>query len=201
MQLAPEIIKLNAQRNSDGFQITIPSSWAGLLAFLTAEKQDLPEKEADIDMIRQFIRLQLTSITDLKAEYKRRFQKKCPLDYDRADLIFRIIRRIYAERYAPEKVWRELKIDSPDAYNERAIQMAQPGVKTRLINGTIIERIYKRRVYTIHCINDLYEYRGAYYNTLTEVAQHITKTRCAGPVFFSRRTKFLTPEKPSLDQD
>ena len=64
--------------------VMIPSSWAGLIAPLIAERNDMScDQYDDLHVIRQFARLQLSSTQDLKAEYKKRLKKKCPLGIER----------------------------------------------------------------------------------------------------------------------
>lgn len=60
-------------------QVEVPTSWGSLMPLLLADDQKAPNEHADMFMVRQFARLQFTSTTELKLEYKRRFFLKCVL--------------------------------------------------------------------------------------------------------------------------
>lgn len=170
--------------------VMIPSSWAGLIALLVAERKDMSRDQYDdLYVIRQFARLQLSSTQDLKAEYKKRLKKKCPLGIERENLILRLIHQIQKELYKPEQIRLEQKINNPTAFNKRALETAVQGSTTELADGTVLEREYKGDIHVVRRIDGKYEYKKNRYNSLTEIAWRITGTQCSGPAFFSRKTK------------
>jgi len=172
--------------------VMIPRSWAGLIALLDAERNDMNRDQYDdLHIIRQFARLQLSATQDLKAEYKKRFKKKCPMGIEREDLILRLIHQIQKELYKPEQVRLEQKINNPTTFNKRALEMAVQGSTTELADGTVLERDYKGEIHVVRRVDEKYEYKSNRYNSLTEIAQRITGTQCSGPAFFSRKTKIV----------
>lgn len=188
--ISPKTLFLSDEHKT--FQVAIPPSWAGLIALLTIEDGNmLQDQYDDLHVIRQFARLQFSSTQDLKAEYKKRLKKKCPLGIEREDLILRLIHQIQKELYRPEQARSEQKITNPAAFNKRALEMAVQGSTTELADGTILERDYKGEIHVVRRVDEKYEYKSNRYNSLTEIAQRITGTQCSGPAFFSRKTKIL----------
>lgn len=182
---------MTATDPADIIQVGVPASWGSLMALLLADDEKAPNENADMYMIRQFARLQFTSTTDLKAEYKRRFFEMCDEYITREDLIFKLIQRIHLEHYTPEKVLKDLKTDNPIDYARQVLQMATQGDKIKLPNGIILIREYKRHKHKIHCLPTCYMYKAKYYQSLTEIAQAITRTQCSGPMFFKRKTEII----------
>ena len=54
----------------------------------------------------------------------------------------------------------------------------------RLKPGTRLARSWKRQVHVVHVSKEGFDYKGAQYTSLSEVARLITGTRWSGPLFF-----------------
>ena len=54
----------------------------------------------------------------------------------------------------------------------------------RLKPGTRLARSWKGHVHVVHVLEDGFDYKGAKYTSLSEVARLITGTRWSGPLFF-----------------
>ena len=54
----------------------------------------------------------------------------------------------------------------------------------RLKPGTRLARSWKGQVHVVHVIEEGFDYKGAKYTSLSEVARLITGTRWSGPLFF-----------------
>ncbi len=175
----------------DTVQVSVPKAWGSLMALIVMDDQKMPNEEVDVFMIRQFARLQFSSTTDLKSEYKRRFYEMCPDIMTREDLILTLTKRIYVDQNAPEKVWKELKNELPHEYAHRLLQTARQGDKIELPRGIWLIRNYKRKNHRVQCMETCYIYKDRYFDSLTEVAQFITGTQCSGPSFFKRKTEIV----------
>ena len=55
--------------------------------------------------------------------------------------------------------------------------------------GTRLVRQWKEQVHVVEVNTEGYEYRGARYENLSEIARLITGTRWSGPLFFGLKTK------------
>lgn len=169
-------------------QVEVPTSWGSLMPLLLADDQKAPNEHADMFMVRQFARLQFTSTTELKLEYKRRFFEMCPEYITREDLIFKLIQRIHLEHYTPEAVLKDIKTDDPVEYARQVLQMATKNDKIKLPHGIVLVREYKRKKYKVHCLASCYLYGTTYYKSLTEISHFITGTKYSGPSFFKKKT-------------
>ncbi len=54
----------------------------------------------------------------------------------------------------------------------------------RLKPGTRLARSWKGQVHVVHVLDENFDYKGARYTSLSEVARLITGTRWSGPLFF-----------------
>lgn len=188
MTATVENIALADSPAANTIQVEIPSSWGSLMPLILADDQKAPNEHADMFMVRQFARLQFTSTTELKLEYKRRFFEMCPEYITREDLIFKLIQRIHLEHYTPEVVLKDIKTDDPVEYARQVLQMATKSDKIKLPHGIVLVREYKRKKHEVFCLASCFLYKTAYYKSLTEIAQLITQTQISGPVFFKRKT-------------
>lgn len=62
--------------------------------------------------------------------------------------------------------------------------------------GTRLVRIWKQQVHTVEVDAEGYQYKGAHYESLSEIARLIASTRWSGPLFFGLREK---PSKKSME--
>jgi hypothetical protein len=66
-----------------------------------------------------------------------------------------------------------------------AVVSSQPPIKP----GTRLVRQWKEQVHVVEVEAEGYEYRGARYENLSEIARLITGTRWSGPAFFGLKAK------------
>jgi hypothetical protein len=64
-----------------------------------------------------------------------------------------------------------------------------PSQKISIKPGTRLIRQWKDQMYIVNVEEGSYEYRGARYETLSEIARLITGTRWSGPLFFGLKSK------------
>lgn len=186
------ITTIHQDNQSKEILISIPPELEPIMTILGINNNaQMPKEEVDLFMIRQFARLQLSSVTALKDEYKRCFYEMCPETMPKEELILKLIKRLYVERDAPEKVWKELKNELPHEYAHRILQTARQGDKIKLPRGIWLYREYKHKKHKVQCLESCYLYKGQYFDSLTEVAQFITGTQCSGPSFFKRKTEIV----------
>lgn len=55
--------------------------------------------------------------------------------------------------------------------------------------GTRLVREWKQQIHTVEVDTEGYQYRGAHYESLSEIARLITGTRWSGPLFFGLKGK------------
>ncbi len=72
---------------------------------------------------------------------------------------------------------------------ERAGQGSVTRHRVELAPGTLLKREWQGRMYTVTVLADGFEYDGARYNSLSEIARLITGTRWSGPVFFGLKKR------------
>jgi hypothetical protein len=62
--------------------------------------------------------------------------------------------------------------------------------------GTRLVRQWKEQIHVVEVKTEGYEYRGARYENLSEIARLITGTRWSGPAFFGLKAK-----QPNVSQE
>ena len=163
--------------------------WIDVLHVFEDDVEEADKGDDALYLIKQYARLQLSSISQLRADYKMLLQKKCTPDLLRDEVILSILGKLQSKLHEPNTPENFPDDMDPLDYNTERLEKASRGCITRLVDGTIIERTYGHKIYVIHCRKGFYEYRGEYYNSLTEVARLITGTLCSGPAFFNRKSK------------
>lgn len=69
--------------------------------------------------------------------------------------------------------------------DSKAAVLHRPAVKP----GTRLVRQWKEQVHVVNVEEETYEYQGARYESLSEIARLITGTRWSGPLFFGLKLK------------
>ncbi len=164
--------------------------WVDVLSVFDEEDiHEEYEKDDTLFLIKQYARLRLSSTGQLRSEYKNCFKKKCPVDLLKDEIIISILTMIQSKISNSENIPDDTEDMPPMEINLQALEMGLQGVATKLVEGTILERIYRGKTHKVKYLKGKYEYGGNSYSSLTEVAQRITGTQCSGPSFFSRKVK------------
>ena len=69
--------------------------------------------------------------------------------------------------------------------NSNAVVSTRPPVKP----GTRLVRQWREQVHVVEVEPEGYQYKGARYKSLSEIARLITRTRWSGPLFFGLKSK------------
>jgi len=75
--------------------------------------------------------------------------------------------------------------------NPNAAVSTRPPIKP----GTRLVREWKEQVHVVEVAPESYQYKGARYESLSEIARLITGTRWSGPLFFGLKSKPVTDSK------
>jgi Protein of unknown function (DUF2924) len=123
--------------------------------------------------------------------WRRLFKKDPPSDL-RRDLLQRIVaRRLQEQEFGglsesgsrQLRQWASTFDDDP-----KAAVSKRPPIKS----GTRLLRQWRDQVHVVNVTGDEFEYRGARYESLSEIARLITGTRWSGPLFFGVKNKQST---------
>ena len=164
--------------------------WVDVLSVFDEEDiHEEYEKDDTLFLIKQYARLRLSSTGQLRSEYKHCFKKKCPVDLLKDELIISILTMIQSKISNSENIPNDTEEIPPIEMNLQALEMGSQGVATKLVEGTVLERVYRGKTHKVKYLRGVYEYGGNSYSSLTEVAQRITGTQCSGPSFFSRKVQ------------
>jgi hypothetical protein len=129
--------------------------------------------------------------------WRQLFEKEPPPEI-RKDLMLRIVaHRLQEQEFSDlnEACSRRLRqIASALEINPNAPVSTRPPVKP----GTRLVRQWKEQVHVVEVETEGYEYRGARYESLSEIARLITGARWSGPLFFGLKTKPSTESEEIL---
>jgi hypothetical protein len=98
-------------------------------------------------------------------------------------LAYRIQEQAYGSLSATSE--RRLRLESAVAGNANLKTSSAPKIQP----GTRLVREWQNQVHLVNVEAKGYEYRGARYQSLSEIARLITGTRWSGPLFFGIRSK------------
>ena len=76
----------------------------------------------------------------------------------------------------------------------KSITIARVSQRPAIKPGTRLIRQWKDQVHIVNVEEGNYEYRGARYESLSEIARLITGTRWSGPLFFGLKSSQKAPE-------
>jgi hypothetical protein len=129
--------------------------------------------------------------------WRQLFEKEPPPEI-RKDVVLRIVAHRLQEQEScglNEACCRRLRqIAAALEANPNAAVSTRPPVKP----GTRLVRQWKEQVHVVEVETEGYEYRGARYENLSEIARLITGTRWSGPLFFGLKTKPSTESQEIL---
>lgn len=157
-----------------------------LAAMITkvADSTDSPNPVVRVG--NELIRLLLTDMPMLRAEYRRTLKRPCSGRLLKKEIVIELLSYAIDRFYGVPTAKREI---DPLEQSLEAMAASTPGSITKLAEGTVLKRQYGGREHVVTFINDAYEYEGQRFRSATEVARHITGTACSGPQFFSAKTE------------
>jgi Protein of unknown function (DUF2924) len=120
--------------------------------------------------------------------WKRLFKKDPPSDI-RGGLMLRVIaHRLQEQEFGclSEASCRRLRqLAATFDADPNAVVSSRPPIKA----GTRLVRQWKEQVHVVEVEPEGYQYKGARYENLSEIARLITGTRWSGPLFFGLKAK------------
>lgn len=134
----------------------------------------------------ELVRLLLTDMNMLRAEYRRILKRQCPETLLKKEIVIDLLAHTIDKLYGTTEPQEDL---TPLEHSLAAMATSTPGSVTKLAEGTVLKRYYRGHEHVVTFINDAYEYEGQRFRSATEVARHITGTACSGPQFFSAKTE------------
>lgn len=155
------------------------------------------QDEDDLYLIKQYARLRLSSLKQVRHDYKLEFNKECSINFTFDQIVMKIMEKYHAESQKPINPNMHLpRHIHPIDFNSDALKNTSKGAITKLIPGTVLEREYHGETYVVYCRHGYYEYSRKKYRSLTTIAREITGTYCSGPNFFSVKTRmYMLPSK------
>jgi hypothetical protein len=139
----------------------------------------------DDDCLEQ---LQILPTHEVVERWRRLFRKEPPTRI-RKDLMIRVVAHRMQEQefggLSAASVRRLQKMASAVESNPTASISNRPPMKS----GTRLVRQWKDRVHVVNVEGNQFEYRGDYYESLSEIARRITGTRWSGPLFVGLKAK------------
>jgi hypothetical protein len=126
----------------------------------------------------------------------RQVFKKEPPPEIRKDLMLRIVAHCLQEQefggLSDAGCRRLRQLAATFEADPGAVVFNRPPIKA----GTRLVRQWKEQVHVVEVETEGYEYRGARYENLSEIARLITGTRWSGPLFFGLKAK-----QPNVSQE
>ena len=133
---------------------------------------------------KELARLAGLSGRDLRAEWRRRFRREPPPDLSR-DLLLRAV-----SYKAQEAAHRGLSQTARRALSDLGGRIISEGIRANLnvapviAPGVRLVRDWGGRAHSVLVLEKGFEYEGARFRSLTEIARRITGVHWSGPRFF-----------------
>lgn len=143
-------------------------------------------------LMKELLRLLLTDMSMLRAEYKQALKRACGLSYPKHEIILELFAHKVRDLFSGTE--RTQPLDSLEQ-SKRAIAASTQGTITKLAEGTIIKRRYRGEDHVVTFTNGFYEYKGQRFRSATEVARFISGSLYSGPQFFNRKSEFSMMQK------
>ena len=147
------------------------------------------------DLTKLLLKLPDLSKPELVAIWKQSFQTEPNAQWRRTLLLPLLSYKLQEQAFASlgSNACRQLRQLACDV--EKGSDIGAPSAR-RLKPGTRLARSWKGQVHVVHVIEDGFDYKGARYTSLSEVARLITGTRWSGPLFFG-----LKPSQADAKKD
>ena len=147
------------------------------------------------DLTKLLLKLPELSKPELVATWKESFQTE-PNDQWRKGLLLQLLSyKLQEQAFAGlgSNACRQLRQLAQDV--AKGSDIGAPSAR-RLKPGTRLARSWKGHVHVVHALEEGFDYKGARYTSLSEVARLITGTRWSGPLFFG-----LKPSQGNTKKD
>ena len=164
------------------------AEWLQTLNFFEATPNEA-HLDDTVYLIKQYARLQISSLKQLQRDYKDVFGQECPAKMKRNEVILALLAHIQDDLYKPLDPRTIPNHMTEIDFNEDRLKHYSRGRAARLIPGTVIERDYHGQTYVVYCRDGYYEYNQKRYNSLSDVTKEITGYQFSGTVFFTRKSR------------
>lgn len=176
-------LRMEALMSNDRLRFNV-SQWLETLQGFQEPRTE-GQDEDDLYLIKQYARLRLSSMKQVRHDYKMEFGEDCSINFTFDQIVMKIMEKYHAESKKPVNPDMHLpRHIHPIDFNSDALKNSSRGAITKLIPGTVLEREYHGEVYVVYCRQGYYEYSRRKYRTLTTIAREISGTYCSGPNFF-----------------
>jgi hypothetical protein len=142
----------------------------------------------DSSIVKRLASLSTLSLPALEDLWQQLFKKEPPPEI-RKNLMLRIVgHRLQEQEFGglSDAGCRRLRqLATMFEADPNAVVSNRPPIKA----GTRLVRQWKEQVHVVEVEAEGYEYRGARYENLSEIARLITGTRWSGPAFFGLKAK------------
>jgi hypothetical protein len=141
----------------------------------------------------QIAKLRVLSRSELLDLWRELYKKAAPQGIRREILVPFLAYKIQENAYGglKPKVVAELRRIAKAL--DRSRTSTNPPIRTRLKTGTRLFREWRGHTHEVFVTDSGYEYSGAGYRSLSEIARKITGTRWSGPAFFGlKRAKSVS---------
>jgi Protein of unknown function (DUF2924) len=146
----------------------------------------------------QIAKLRALSRSELLDLWQELYKKAAPQGIRREILVPFLAYKIQENAYGglKPKVFAELHRVAKAA--DKNCTSTERPIQTRLKTGTRLFRQWRGHTHEVFVTDSGYEYRGAGYRSLSEIARKITGTRWSGPAFFG--LKKITSDSDRSDE-
>jgi len=150
------------------------------------------------DVRRTIARLPTLPTPELRGLWREHFGRKAPLSFRRELLIPFLAYRIQEKAYGGLKpsVLSELRRISRCL--DKGEDPTTLSKASRIKTGTRIVRTWQGQTHEVVITESGFEYSGATYQSLSQIARKITGTQWSGPAFFGLKQK--SKEKKTFDE-
>lgn len=105
------------------------------------------QDEDDLYLIKQYARLRLSSMKQVRHDYKMEFGEDCPINFTFDQIVMKIMEKYHEESKKPINPDMHLpRHIHPIDFNSDALKNSSRGAITKLIPGTVLEREYHGEV-------------------------------------------------------
>ncbi len=136
------------------------------------------------DVLARVAALPRMPMPELSALWKELFQVEAP-KYNKTHLVKRIAYRLQEIAYNVDSALIDKRLEqyARESLSDNLKNRRRPNVHMP-VAGTVLVRIHRNVEHRVTVLNDGFEYNGARYKSLSQIAGEITGAHWSGPVFF-----------------